>query len=349
MALPNLPIKTGHVFIGLAVVMGIMTMFLFGGSHKKTPKHTTTVAKISTTNVVVPLAAISEGKTLSLNDVTTVKWPSDFIPKGKLFADPYQVVGRVAKQDLFPGEPIFIEKLSGSNTNGGLPAIIPNGLRAVTVAVTEIKGVAGFVKPGDHVDVLNTFEVQNSSGEGDKVRAIKTVLQNVMVLATAQTMVEDNKYDIETPEGVTRGEVKPENQPDADAQASDKGDKKSKKKADADAKESKKQADEKKEAEKSAHLVSSVTIALTPAQAQTIALAEDSGDIRLVLRPETDQSIAKIPGMNFEQLSGQMILPKAPKLSVSGRMPSPPAIPRASLGGTQVEFIQGTDKTTYSF
>lgn len=353
MALPNLPIKTGHLFIGLAILMGVMTMFLFGG--KKPVKVEKAQAKILTQSVVVPLVPISAGKMLTINDVTSVKWPSEFLPKGNIFEDPYQVVGRMAKQDLFPGEPVFIEKLSGSNTTGGMPAMIPRGMRAVTIAVTEIKGVAGFVKPGDRVDVLTTFEQDKTDGGGQKLHIIQTVLQNVLVLASAQTMVDEDKYSIDTPEGVTRGEATPKvEDPAADKDKKDKVSEKDEKKQEAEReKEAKREEKERKEAEKAARLVSSVTLALTPEQAEMLALAEESGDLRLSLRSEADHIITKLSGLSSDEL---MTKTKPFNVSVTGRMPAPPKLPSKPSapalpmgGGTQVEFIQGTDKTTYSF
>jgi pilus assembly protein CpaB len=344
MALPNLPIKTGHLFIGLAVLMGIITMVLSGGDHKP-PAPTTKIEApaLKTQSVVVPLLPIGHGKVLTLNDVTTVKWPSDFAPPNEIFEDANDVVGRIAKQDLFPGEPLFKEKLSGSNTGGGMPALIPNGLRAVTIAVTEIKGVGGFVKPGDRVDVISTFEIDRPGETGQRPRVTKTVLQNVLVLASAQTMVEEDKYHIQTPEGVKRGEATST----GSATASDD------KAKDADKKDGDKATDTKPDAkpatDEAAKVVSSVTLALSPAQAETMALAEQTGEVLLSLRPETDHAVSRLHGVNSEQLTGVYHLPpKPPALSVSGKVPPvPPPFPGGM--GVQVEFIQGTEKTLYSF
>lgn len=342
MPLRNLPIKTGHLFMGLAAIMFIVTVSIFSGGKKEAPKKP---VKIATQQVVVPLVPINEGKTLSMNDITTVKWPSDFLPKGVTFSSPAQVIGRVARQDLFPGEPIFTEKVSGSNTRGGLPAIIPQGMRAVSVAVTEVKGVAGFVKPGDRVDVLTTFEVKDQ--DSDEARTTKTVLQNVLVLASAQTMVDDKKYDMDTPDGVTRGEAVPSVEEESGKDKKKDKDKKEKKElSDKEReKEAKQREKEKKEAEKAARLVSSVTLALTPEQSETLALAEESGDIRLVLRPETDHAVVKLEGVNFDQLLGK---PQAPRVARSAPAPMP-SLPAMPVLGTSVEIIQGTEKTTATF
>lgn len=338
MPLRNLPIKTGHLFIGLAVIMFIITVSVFSSGKKGSATVAAKPQKIATQEIVVPLIPISKGTTITLNDVTSVKWPKEFLPKGVTFEDTHMVAGRVAKQDLFPGEPIFTEKVSGSDTNGGLPAVIPNGMRAISVAVTEVKGVAGFVKPGDRVDVLSTFEVDK--GE-EKVRITRTVLQNVLVLASAQTMVKDTRYDIDTPDGVTRGEATPKPvEKDADKQDTSKKSREDKEKT------AKQREKERKDAEKAARLVSSVTLAVTPEQVEKMALAEETGEIRLSLRPETDHQVTTLGGVNFNQLlSGDSGSNDFPTPS----LPSAPTAPAVRMG-TQVEFIQGSEKpTVYSF
>jgi pilus assembly protein CpaB len=318
--------------------MFFITVSIFSSRKPEAPPKVEAV--VPTVKVVVPLVPISEGKTLTYNDVTAVKWPKEYLPKHSTFGEVSDVIGRVAKQDLFPGEPIFTEKLSGSDSNGGLPAIIPQGLRAVSVAVTEVKGVAGFVKPGDRVDVLSTFEVDKDGG--DKLRTTKTVLQNVLVLASAQTMVENNKYNIETPAGVTRGEAtQPGSSSTHDAQTLDKD-----KKDDQDAKSNR--AREKDDSEKAARLVSTVTLALTPEQTETLALAEETGELRLALRPETDHGVNNVESVNFDQLVGNL------GGQAMGHFPAPPPMPAAPPApppvqpmpvGRQVEFIQGTERT----
>jgi len=344
MPMPNLPIKTGHVFIGLAVVMGLATVGLYNSS-KPADSTKKVEAKVETQDVVVPMNPVNEGTTLTRNDVTVVKWPSAFIPKGNVFSDPDTLVGRVAKQDLFPGEPIFKQKVSGSDTHGGLTALIPPGMRAVSIAVTEIKGVAGFVKPGDRVDILTTFEMDNKSG-GNASRKTRTVLQDVLVLASAQTMVDDKKYDIDTPNGVTKGVATT-----TDGSAKDKDAKDSDLPAasSSDQKEIDKEK-EKADAEKAARLVSSVTLALTPEQTETLALAEESGTIRLSLRADEDHSIAKLHGVNTDDiLSDTAAAPPVHHFAPMPRVAPPPLPMPMPAFGAQVEFIQGSDKTLYNF
>jgi Flp pilus assembly protein CpaB len=343
MPMPNLPIKTGHIFIGLAVVMGLATVGIFSSNKEDAPRKV--VAEVETQNVVVPLVPINQGSTLSRNDVTVVKWPSAYLPKGKMFNDAFQLVGRVAKQDLFPGEPIFNQKVSGGDTHGGLTAIIPPGMRAITIAVTEVKGVAGFIKPGDRVDILTTFELQKTGGQS--ARKTRTVLQDVLVLASAQTMVDDNKYSIDTPPGVTKGEAtssgatKTKDDEAKDAQPAVPAASSDQKAIDREK--------EKTDAEKAARLVSSITLALSPEQTETMALAEESGSIRLSLRSDEDHALAKLDGVNSDQLLGHAPPPPMPKYTPMPRVAPPPMPMPMPMMGTQVEFIQGNDKTLYNF
>ncbi len=340
---PNLPIKTGHIFIGLAVVMGLATLGVMNGGKEDSPKKME--AKVETQDVVVPLVPINQGETLASSDVTVVKWPAAFLPKGKVFSNAYELVGRVAKQDLFPGEPIFNQKVSGGETHGGLTALIPKGMRAITIAVTEVKGVAGFVKPGDRVDILTTFEVEKH--DGPTARKTKTVLQDLLVLASAQTMVDENKYQIDTPPGVTNGEATTST--GGKATPSGEGEKSAEEPAVSPEQKAIDRDKEKSDAEKAARLVSSVTLALTPEQAETLALAEESGSLRLVLRADADHSIAKLNGVNSEKLLGDSEPPPMPVFSPPPKVAPPPMpMPMASFG-SQVEFIQGNDKTLYNF
>jgi pilus assembly protein CpaB len=351
MPLPNLPIKTGQMFMGAAIIMGLLTVGVFTSDQKKEKKPKT--MKIETQSVVVPMVPVKEGQTLSTDDVTAVQWPKAYLPKGSTFADTYQVIGRIAKQDMYPGEPVYKEKVSGSDTNGGLPAIIPEGMRAVTVDVNEVKGVAGFVKPGDRVDVLTTFDV-NDHESGETVRITRTVLQNALVLASAQTMVDDSRVNMETPEGVTRGSVQPVEEEKTDKKKDkDKDKDKKKEKSDADAqKERKAREKEKAAAEKKARLTSSVTLALLPVEAQRMALAEETGQIRLVLRPENDHVVSEVPGVDLNELLGRIAPARKPKRD-GGTMPTaaapPPSFSMPPVPRNSIEVIQGTEKTSVEY
>ena len=368
----RLPIKTGPLFIGLAVLMGIFAIVLISssGSGKKKvvkkPKQTVE-AKVLTSEVVVPMKTILKGEMLTPDALKVVKWPKDFLPTGSTFDAVAGLVGRVAIQDMYPGEPVYEQKLS-SVDSAGLPALIPNGYRAITIKVSEVKGVAGFIKPGDKVDVLGTFTVSKMMGEKQvSVRKTVTVLQDVLVLASAQSMVNERKLQVETPEGVLKGKART----DADVKAKEEAeaaenedDKKSKKKkarkknkkekvdAKAEAKKRKEEAKKKKdeakaklESQKRAKLTSSVTLGVTPEQAEIVTVAEESASLRLVLRGSSDKAYRSLPGVEEESVFGQ---------KVTGMSPPTPSTPSSNdmsmtVRGNVVELIQGTEKTDVSF
>lgn len=104
--------------------------------------------------------------------------------------DPQDAIGAVTRDAVVAGEPIIRDRLWPKGQQPGLTFVIPPGKRAVSVAVSEVIGVAGFVKPGDLVDVLGTFTKEFYGAD-----TTLTVLQGVQVLALAQTMKDDGKAD----------------------------------------------------------------------------------------------------------------------------------------------------------
>jgi pilus assembly protein CpaB len=105
----------------------------------------------STTRVVAASADIKLGHGLTAANLTTVEVGS--VPKGAIL-DPKNAIGRGVVSDIYQGEPILESRLAPVGSGGGLAATIPDGMRAIAVKVDDVVGVAGFVTPGMHVDVL---------------------------------------------------------------------------------------------------------------------------------------------------------------------------------------------------
>jgi pilus assembly protein CpaB len=144
---------------------------------------------VPTRNVVVANASLSLGRQLRTEDLTTVQWPESAIPEGA-FERPADLVDRGLIVSVVKNEPILPAKLASKEAGSGLPPIIPAGQRAVSVRVNEVIGVAGYVLPGTHVDVLTTA---NPSSRAEDVTT-KVVLSNVQVL-TAGTRMEQDTND----------------------------------------------------------------------------------------------------------------------------------------------------------
>ena len=140
-------------------------------------------AKMEVQPIVVAVVEIPYGSNLQAAQMKTTEWPKNSLPAGWK-ADPKALEGRMAITTIQAGTPVLESSLAPTTAEGGmLSYIIPTGHRAVTVAVNEVVGVAGFVLPNSIVDVVATV-TPPKGGE----RLSKIVLQNVKVLAIGQIM-----------------------------------------------------------------------------------------------------------------------------------------------------------------
>jgi pilus assembly protein CpaB len=132
--------------------------------------------------VVVAANDIAVGAKVAESDVRLVRFPAADLPSN-IFHLKTSVVGRGAILPIARGEFFLPNKLAGENAGAGMQSLIPPGMRAVSVRVNEVIGVAGFVVPGTRVDVLLTG---NPTGASDQ--RTTTVLENVAVIATGQKL-----------------------------------------------------------------------------------------------------------------------------------------------------------------
>jgi pilus assembly protein CpaB len=139
-------------------------------------------------NIVVSARSLPVGAVVSERDVKVVSWPGDAVPSGYI-RSVKDAVGRGIITPIAENEPLLTAKTSTKDAGGGLPIIIRDGMRAVSVKVDEVIGVAGFVLPGTRVDVLLTLD-KNAT----RPQAItKTLLQNVQTLAAGQSVTRDKE------------------------------------------------------------------------------------------------------------------------------------------------------------
>jgi len=138
-----------------------------------------------TTSIVVATAPLDYGTTLSTDNVTVLSWGSSTLPEGafrsvdELLKDGTRVVlTRIEKN-----EPVLGTRITPPNQPASLAALVSEGMRAVSIKVDEVRGVAGFVRTGDRVDVVLT----RSETKNDTSKTYADVLlQDVKVLATGQ-------------------------------------------------------------------------------------------------------------------------------------------------------------------
>lgn len=133
-------------------------------------------------DVIVAADDLQVGTKIEEKDIKYVRFPSEALPAG-VFHIRSKVIGRGVVLPISKGEFILTNKLAAENAGAGLPALIPPGMRAVSVRVNDTTSVAGFVLPGTRVDVLLTG---NPAGSNDQQTT--TVLENVAVLAAGQRL-----------------------------------------------------------------------------------------------------------------------------------------------------------------
>ena len=151
---------------------------------------------IPTTKVVVAASDLDVGADLTKDTVRIIEWPSSAAPANAI-SDPEQVVGRGLVVPMIQNEPFIEGKMAPKDAGAGLPPAIPPGLRAISVKVNEVIGVAGYVLPGTRVDVVATVSPSQSAAD----MTSKVILTNVEVL-TAGTKLERQK-DKDEPIAVT--------------------------------------------------------------------------------------------------------------------------------------------------
>jgi pilus assembly protein CpaB len=189
--------------MGLAVVFGGLSIFAADRWVKSQAPVATPVAEaavpetpsIATTKIVVAKDVIKYGTELTADLLQEVDWPSNAVPSGS-FPSIAEITGgekRIVLSAFAQNEPLLLSKLSGKDGRGSLSNLIEPGMRAVTVRVDDITGVAGFVTAGDRVDILltrqKTKDVEGENGEAATVTnelASELVLQNVKVLTLDQ-------------------------------------------------------------------------------------------------------------------------------------------------------------------
>jgi pilus assembly protein CpaB len=255
--------------VGFAIIASVMTLGWLQRQAALRPHQGKPVF------VVVAKTAVNPDSLLGLEQLKAVVWHRGKPPKGS-FGNVEQFVGRLTMATLMPGELITEAKLSPKGSRPGISALLSSNQRAMTVKVDEASGVAGFLSPGNRVDVVVIVD----RGPYAKDPFSKLLFQNLKVLGTGQKM---------------------ENRP---------GDK--------------------------PKIVPTITLEVTPAEGERLALAAQEGRIFLVLRGQGDRLPVATLGVDASQLFGR------PQKAT----PPPPvsAPPRRT-----VEVIRGNDSGPVTF
>ena len=184
------------VMIGFAVLFGLLAVFIAqtwlnnqADLRMRSLEAQNQRKPIVTQTIVVASKALRFGAELGSMSLRELAWPEDAVPAGAFgkISDIMSGNGRrVVLTPIEANEPILASKITGPGQRATLSATLQDGMRAVTIRVNDVEGVAGFVLPGDRVDVALTRQNDRTAATTD------VVLQNMRVLAIDQTADERN-------------------------------------------------------------------------------------------------------------------------------------------------------------
>lgn len=178
------------LIVAIAAVIGIVAVIIANSYLSGAEKQQEVAAEQGRlVQIAVARVPLEYGATLSAENIRMVSWPSTSMPAGA-FQSPKGLYGGEARVVLRPievGEPILPGKITGFGGRASLSELLETDMRAVAVRINDVAGVAGFVLPGDRVDVLltRTPKLDGEVGEVEPVTDI--LLQNVGVLAIDQS------------------------------------------------------------------------------------------------------------------------------------------------------------------
>lgn len=162
------------ISFGAAALASIVIYFVISSYRSELDRYS---KPDETMQVMVAAHDIWQGKTIEPADLAMVELPPDYVPDSVL-RNPDQAVGRVPRERILAHEFIREERLADPEAGVGLNAIIPRGMRALSINISDGSAVSGFLNPGNYVDVLVTIE-----GDDDREAETLTLLQAVTVLA----------------------------------------------------------------------------------------------------------------------------------------------------------------------
>jgi pilus assembly protein CpaB len=224
--------------LAIALVLGAITAYMIWQFIQKRPNGLT--AELKHPQVVVAKRPIEAGAVLSPDDLTLGDIATETIPD-TVFTSTDQLVGRVTVVNVIQGQAISTTLLAPRGMGAGLQAAVPLGMRAVTLEINEMTGVAGYLIPGCHVDVVQTLKDEKTG-----LPTARTLAQNVKITACGM------RHNPQDGDGGGR----------------------------------------------------SITLLVTPAQAELLELASSVGRPRFVLRGGNDLATADTKGITFAELIG---------------------------------------------
>lgn len=179
----KLVLLLGALVIAIGTALAARSMFAGAAA----PEAEAAQAVPTGPKVLIAQRALPTGTIITADALGFQQWPEELMQDAYFLdgeADVNQLLGTVVRHPITAGEPVTQGSLVSPGDRGFLAAALTPGMRAITVPVSAKTGVAGFVFPGDRVDMLLTQSIQGDDGQ--VLKATETVLRNLRVLATDQ-------------------------------------------------------------------------------------------------------------------------------------------------------------------
>jgi pilus assembly protein CpaB len=193
----------------IAVVTAIMAKNMFVGAGAQQAAAAPVAVPVGP-KVLVAKKALPVGTIIDADSFAYQPWPKELMQSayyvdGQAEGNQQTLLGTVVRYPITAGQPVTRGSLVGPQDRGFLAAALGPGMRAITVPVNASTGVAGFVFPGDHVDLVLTQQVEGG-GDGPALKVSETIVRNIRVLATDQRVTDkdkDGKIEVKTFANVT--------------------------------------------------------------------------------------------------------------------------------------------------
>lgn len=189
--------KARLVVLGLALVTAIGAALLVSRMTGGEPQ-VVEAPKVDTVKVLVAAKDINLGTLLTPGHMTWQDWPKSAISRNLITQETAPKAttdykGATVRAPFVQGEPIIARKVIRPDQGGFMAAILPKGMRAISVKISVETGAGGFILPNDRVDVLLTRRIRNTGTSSREEHFTETVLKNVRVLAIDQTFADNGK------------------------------------------------------------------------------------------------------------------------------------------------------------
>jgi pilus assembly protein CpaB len=183
-------LKVNKRLLIVAVFLGLITVIALNSYIKNlSSPDTLTLTPVSQTKVITAKITIPRHTRITAEMLTTESIPSEAVHPEAL-RNAADAVGGISRSDIVKGEQVLASRVATEERRASLSYRVPEKLRAISIPVSEVPGVSGYVSPGDKVDVLVAY----NDPDINDVMTVYTVVQNALVLATGEfTREQDNE------------------------------------------------------------------------------------------------------------------------------------------------------------